>query len=504
MLAQSLQEPAEVEASLRKSVGAESTLSFLVDLACQTGEHLYVVGGFLRDALLGRPLDELDLVAPRAGEWASACARECGAHRIKIDRKFGTIRLIPPEGEAGTGIRRIDLSPLRGASILDDLRYRDFTVNAMAVDLPVWRNTGRLEFIDPLGGLDDLRSGQLRVCTPRSFTADPLRILRAYRFLATYELTLDFSTRSWIRESGRHLAEVAVERVRDELCLILECPRAAPTFKMLEQDGLVGVIFPECEPMRGLQQSDHHHLDVWAHSLATLEAVEDLLAQPYTLLPDSVDEVRAVMEERLAGERTRCTIVKLGALLHDVGKPAAWTADKQGVRHFFGHEVVGARLAAAVCARLRFSNREIHELSDLVRQHMRVLHLLRLDPPSHRALSRFFRLGPNLFWPLLLLSAADYRATVGPPSAGGEMTALAWKVGRWLSFYHRQIKPMAAIPLLINGHDLMTHLDLSPGPLVGRLLKAVSELQWDGRVSSRRDALDAASRLLEGWRGHPE
>jgi poly(A) polymerase len=502
MTTRPLRAPAEVETSLRRSVGAESTLSYLVDLACQKGEHLYVVGGFLRDALLGRSISEVDLVADHAAELAATCARERGAHLIEIDRKFGTTRLIPREGEEGAGIRSIDVSPLRGASILDDLRYRDFTLNAMAVDLLVWRNTESLDFIDPLGGLDDLRAGRLRVCSPRSFMEDPLRILRAYRFLATYELTLDYRTGTRIRESGPHLAEVAVERVREEISLILECPRSAPVFKMLEQDGLVGMLLPECEPMRGLQQDQHHHLDVWAHSLATLDALEDLLAQPERLLPDCGDEMESVLGERLAGERTRRGMLKLGALLHDVGKPATLTVDQQGVVHFHGHEVVGARLAASLCARLRFSNRETHELTDLVRQHMRVLHLLHLDRPSQRALSRFFRLGPNLFWSLLLLSAADYRATLGPLSSGGDMAALERKMRRWVAFYRQELKPREALPPLISGHDLMSRLDLSPGPLVGKLLKAVSELQWEGRVSNREDALDAATRLLEAWRGH--
>jgi poly(A) polymerase len=501
MTARSLLPLAEVEAKLRRSVAATSALSFLVELAREKGDHIYLVGGFLRDALLGRPISEVDLVAAHAAELAAMCARKHGAHLIEMDRKFGTARLILPTGEEGVGIGSIDMSPLRGRSILDDLRGRDFTVNAVAVDLVAWRNTERLDLIDPLSGLDDLRSGLLRVCTPRSFVEDPLRILRAYRFLANYELTLDASTRTWIRESGQNLAQVAVERVRDELCLILKCSRSAPTFKMLEQDGLVEVVLPECEPMRGFHHGQHHHLDVWAHSLATLEALDNLLARPEMLLPDFVKEINAATGERLAGERTRGGMLKLAALFHDMGKPATWTVDELGAVHFYGHEVVGARLAASLCARLRYSNREIHELTALIRQHMRVLHLLSLDRPSPRALARFFRLGPDLFWSLLLLAAADYQATLGRLSSGGDITVLRQQCGRWLAFYRRELEPRAAMPPLINGHDLMTHLGLTPGPLLGRLLKAVFELQLEGRLSSRGDALDAASRFLQAWRG---
>jgi poly(A) polymerase len=501
MTARSLLPLAEVEAKLRRAAVATSTLSFVIELARKKGDHMYLVGGFLRDALLGRPISEIDLVAAHAAELAAMCAHERGARLIEIDRKFGTIRLIPFEGGGGAAIESIDVSPLRGTSILDDLRGRDFTVNAVAVDLVAWRNTERLDLIDPLSGLDDLRSGLLRVCSPRSFVEDPLRILRAYRFLANYELTLDASTRTGIREGGRDLAKVAVERVRDELCLILKCSRSAPTFKMLEQDGLVEVVLPECEPMRSCHQGQHHHLDVWAHSLATLEVLDNLLARPEMLLPDFGKEISAAMGERLAGERTRGGMLKLTALLHDMGKPATRTVDELGAVHFYGHEVVGARLAASLCLRLRFSNREIHELTALVRQHMRVLHLLNLDRPSPRALARFFRLGPDLFWSLLLLAAADYQATLGSLSSGGDITVLRQQLGRWLAFYRREFEPRAAMPPLINGHDLMTHLGLTPGPLLGRLLKAVSELQLEGRLSSRGDALDAASRFLKAWRG---
>jgi tRNA nucleotidyltransferase/poly(A) polymerase len=494
-------EVVKLEAGLHRLLAEPRTLSFLVDLAARRGEPLYLVGGFLRDALLGQSSDEVDLVARRASELAAACSGEHGARLVEIDRRFGALRLIPPGAERGGPIRSVDLSPLRGSSILVDLRYRDFTVNAMAVELLAWRNKGRVEFIDPLDGLADLRSGQLRACTSLTFADDPLRVLRAYRFLAFYPFKLELRTGALMKEGGPGLGHVAVERVRDELSLILETPSSARILKLLDEDGVVPFLLPECEPMRGLEQNGYHHLDVWTHCLLTLEALEDLMDRMDLLFTESVREVSAILGETLAGDRTRSGVLKLAALLHDVAKPTCRKVGEKGAVHFYGHEVAGARLAASICSRLRFSNQEIQEVAELVRQHMRLGHLLRLDPPSFRSLSRFFRLGPVVFWPLFLLAAADYGAARGPLSPGWDLARFNRHVGHWLGFYRRELRPREAVPALVSGHDLMEALNLSPGPLVGRLLRAVSDLQWEGRLSSPEEALREASRLLARWSG---
>jgi poly(A) polymerase len=499
MTAPNRDEMVKLEESLRRLLAGSGMLSFVLDLAARWGEPLYLVGGFLRDVLLGHGTDEVDLVSRRVPELAAACSGERGARLVQVDRRFGALRLIPPGAERVGAIRSLDLSPLRGSSILEDLTCRDFTLNAMALDLVAWRETGRVECIDPLGGLADLRARRLRACTSRSFADDPLRVLRAYRFVASHPFSLEPQTRTLIREGGRGLGDVAVERVRDEISLILETPRAAPIFKMLDEDGVAPFVLPECEPMRGLDQNGYRHLSLWTYSLLTLEALEGFMARPEILSTGFVTEVNAILGERLAGERTRSGVVKLAALLRDVAKPLCRKVRGDGGVRFRGHEVAGARLAASTCSRLRFSNQEIGEVAELVRQHMRVVHLLHLDPPISRALSRFFRLGPALFWPLILLAASDYGVAADPLT---HSTTLAWfreQVAQWLELYHRELRPREAAPALISGRDLMAQLHLSPGPLVGRLLRAVTDLQWEGRISSPEEALQEASRLLARW-----
>jgi tRNA nucleotidyltransferase/poly(A) polymerase len=253
--------------------------------------------------------------------------------------------------------------------------------------------------------------------------------------------------------------------------------------------------------MRDLCQNDFHHQDVWQHSLSTLEALETFLSRPQELLGNHTDKALAVLNQKIAGDRTRQSLLKLAVLLHDIGKPACRTVDKDGFIHFYDHERVGARLAGAVCSRLCLSNKEIHFVSQLVRQHMRAIHLFNLGRPSRRALARFFGLGPSLFWPLLLLFASDYRATRGPRSLGGDMRPLQQRMGEWLELYHHQLKPREVKPPLVSGHDLMDYLHLAPGPTVGKLLQALAELQWEGRITTRQEALHQAAQLLKEWGG---
>ena len=475
-------------------------ISALVKLAQSEGHQLYLVGGFIRDTLLGRSSKDVDFVSRRTSDLAKSLARETGTRLALIDRKFGTIRLIPPAGlNELSDFYQVDLSPLRGSSIAADLNQRDFTVNALAVDLSAWQTDGSFHLLDPLGGLSHLRAGRLQLCSPHSLKEDPLRILRAYRLAATHDFTLEAYTQDRIREIRHGLNRVAVERIRDELVLILSTTNSAPILRVLDDDNVLGILLPECEPMRNCSQNDYYQQDVWQHSIAALEALEFFLANPQKILGRHADEALPILAQRIAGGRTREIMLKLGVLLHDIGKPNCRTVDENGVTHFYGHQVAGARLAGSLCARFCFSNKEIDFVSQLVRQHMRVVHLFSLRRTSRKALSRLFKLGPELFWPLLLLFGSIYVATKGPRSQKAEVGVLRHRIDRWLDFYHTQLKPKEGEPPLVRGHELMNRLNLSPGATVGKLLHTLAELQWEGRITSRDEALKHATQLLEKW-----
>jgi tRNA nucleotidyltransferase/poly(A) polymerase len=484
--------------SLNNLLESSRMIFTLVEIAQHRNYQLYLVGGFLRDILLGRSSKDVDFVTTEANELANSVAKQTGSKPVLIDRKFGTIRLIPSDPSTKEPFI-VDLSPLRGPSIVDDLHQRDFTLNALALDITAWQAEREVNLLDPLEGIRDLNAGRLRACSHRSLPDDPLRILRAYRLVSTYALKLDTQTKESILKARHGVSKVAIERIRDELVLILAATNSFSVFKMLDDDGILTLLLPECEPLRSMEQNDFHHQGVWQHSLSALEALEFFLTNLEELLGSYAHEASAVLRQNLAGQRTRQIALKLGVLLHDIGKPSHRSVGKNGAIRFYGHEVTGGKLAASLCSRLCFSNKEIDFVSQLVRQHMRPIHLFNLTRTSKRALSRFFRLGPELFWPLLLLFASDYRATQGPDYLGGDLEPLQQKMHSWLDFYDSQLRPKETEPLLVSGHDIVNNLNLSPGPIVGKILNTLAELQWEGCISTRQQALDQAAELLKRW-----
>jgi tRNA nucleotidyltransferase/poly(A) polymerase len=431
---------------------------------------------------------------------ANSLATETDTRLAFIDRKFGSIRLIPsPLTHDLSGFYQVDLSPLRGSSIAEDLNQRDFTVNALAVELSAWQSATSLDLIDPLGGLSHLRARRLHLCSPNSLENDPLRILRAYRLAATHDFTLEAHAQERIVETLHGLNRVAVERIRDELVLILSTTNSAPILRVLDDDNVLRLLLPECEPMRNCSQNGHHQ-DVWQHSLSALEVLESFLASPQELLGGYADEALPILAQRIAGERTREIMLKLGVLLHNIGKPNCRTVDENGVTIFTGHEVIGARLAGSLCARFCFSNKEIDFVRQLIHQQMRVVHPFSLKRTSRKALSHLFILGPELFWSLLFLFGSDYLAAKDPRSRKTEIGSLRHQMNTWLDFYHKQLKPKEKELPLVRGHELMNRLNLSPGPTVGKLLHTLAELQWEGRINSREEALQHAAQLLKQWK----
>jgi poly(A) polymerase len=284
------------------------------------------------------------------------------------------------------------------------------------------------------------------------------------------------------------------------MMLILSAANSVSILRMLHDDGVLRLLLPECVHMCNLQHNDFQHRDVWQHSLSALQALEFFLSNIQELFGDYGEEASIILTQRLAGERTRQTSLKLAVLLHHIGKPYGRSLGKKGAIHFHSHPVAGSKLAASLCTRLRLSNKEINFVSQLVRQHTRPIYLFRLTRTPARGLARFFRLGPELFWPLLLLFASDHLAFQQSISMGSDLQPLRQRLGGWLDFYYEQLKPREMEPLIVSGDDLMKCLHLSPGPVVGRLLKALAELQWEDRISTQEEAFAQAARLLKKWK----
>jgi poly(A) polymerase len=450
------------------------------------GQRAWLVGGAVRDRLMGRPLGDIDLVLD--GDVKAAARHlslSTGAPAFPLSDAYGAWRVTGPGSDW-----QVDICPLRDGSIEADLALRDFTVNAIAEPL----DGGPL--LDPHGGADDLAAHRLRMVDARAFPDDPLRVLRLARFACELSLAPDPATVAGARAHAAALDGVAGERVFAELKRIVAADNALDGLELMEELGVTAAILPELSDLAGVAQNRFHHLDVYDHTLAVLQAVVDLERDPAPLVgEEDAPAVSAWLAQPLADELTRGQALRFGALLHDIAKPGTQAVHEDGaVAGFPGHDRAGAQLTREILTRLRTSERTRAHVAALARHHLRLGFLVRHRPLSPRQVYGYLRDCDPVAVDVTLLSACDRVATRGDNAAPAitahlELTraligpALAWPAYR-------------AQPPLVRGDDLARELGIAPGPQLGPLLAAVDEARYAGEATTRDEAVAVARAAL--------
>jgi len=464
----------------------------------------YLVGGFVRDSLLRRDTADIDIaVAADAVEIASKVADALGGRFVLLDKANRVGRVVVVDKEAPSGGRwELDFSTFQG-SIEQDLARRDFTIDAIAVDLgnivyqphPLTLSPS-LPIIDPFGGWADLQHGVIRTVSETAFESDAARLLRAVRLAAELGFSLDSRTEALVRRNSQLIASVAGERLREELLRLLAVPQSEQFLPYLDDLGLVTALIPELALAKGVKQPKEHFLDVCDHSIETVITVDFLLHQGTWKYAN--DEVLAiapwseVLAEHFAQEvssgSTRRSLLKLAALLHDVAKPQTKAVGEDGRTHFLGHAKLGAAMAVDILERLRFSSKEVKLVEVKVREHLRPGQMSQGGLPTRRAIYRYFRDTGEAGIDVLFLSLADHLATRGPQLNLAQWQAHSQMVEYVLAQHFEQDR-LVVPPKLVDGHDLIKSFGISPGPKIGQLLEAVREAQASGEVTTREEAL---------------
>jgi putative nucleotidyltransferase with HDIG domain len=446
-----------------------------------------LVGGAIRDVFLERPAVDLDVAVARGAlDLARRCAERLGGTCVVLDAERGAARVVV-DG------RVLDVADFRAPTLEGDLAARDFTVNALAVSLAALVKRGRAPIVDPTGGLADLRARRLRPAGAGVLADDPLRTLRAVRLEATLGLRLTPAGARAVRAAAGGLAEVSVERVRDELVALLHAADSARALRRADALGVLGVILPEIEPMRRTAQPAPHRFPVLEHTLRAVGGCDRLLPRLAALTPYG-EELAGHVAEPVGGGLTRATTLKLAALLHDVSKPE--TRRRIGGRvRFFEHDIIGARRARAIGERLKLPERAVAIVERLVRHHLRPMHLASATRITPRARYRFYRDLREDTRDLLLLVLVDAAAVTGasPVSAWRRSPLVRELMRGWA-----EQRMVAAAPPLLRGEDVMARFRLEPGPRVGWLLAQAREAQDLGRVGSREEALAYLDSLVAG------
>jgi poly(A) polymerase len=445
---------AELERALAESPAIRAARDALAP-----AEGVWIVGGAVRDALLGREVTDVDLaIDGDPADAARAVGRAADGHPFELSGEFATWRV-----QARERPWHVDVAAIRGGSIEADLGGRDFTVDAIAVPLAGG------EPLDPHGGAADAERRVLRAVGEAAFESDPLRVMRAARIAAALGLRIDDATLKLARGSAARAAEPAGERQLAELRAIVAAPDPLPGLRLMDELGATAAVLPELEALRGVEQNPYHHLDVHGHTMEVLERVVALAADPGAVLGDTGPEV-------------------------DLGKPRTRRVAPNGRILFIGHDEAGAEIIRGICARLRASRRLTSYLESLTLNHLRLGFLVHERPLSPRQVYDYLVATEPETVDVTMLTVADRLATQGPRTRSEAIDAhleLAREMIAEGLAWRRTGPPGSPI----RGDELAAELGIDRGPELGRLLSEIEAARFAGEVSTREDAVELARRL---------
>jgi putative nucleotidyltransferase with HDIG domain len=458
-------------------------LQELLPLACDRTCKIYLVGGYLRDALIDRKPtvgshQDFDFMVLPGGavDFARLAADKLNAHFVLLDESNDTARLVTSDGAC------FDFAGAAGGTLACDINRRDFTINALA-----WDPDQPEELIDLVGGVCDIEKRIVRSISEQSLIDDPLRLLRAHRFAALLDFDIEESTREFIAGHAGLLACVAPERISSELFLMFAVEKTTEQIKAMAENGLLEVVFPELSATRRVTTNSYHHLGLFDHSIETLAQAELALSE----LPAWA---RESMAQPLSQGVSKLAATKLTALIHDIGKPNTWVITPEGKHTFIGHDKLGAEMCEPLARRLKWSRSVERFVAKLVRWHLRPGHLFHQGKPTDKARYRFYRTIGLELAELVLLALADFRATCGPGLQEGRLAAEA-NLFELLENYPVYQEGNKKESRFLDGNQLMKLLGIKPGPLVGEILEEILEAQVLGELKSESQAATLAFKL---------
>jgi tRNA nucleotidyltransferase/poly(A) polymerase len=451
-------------------------------------EKVYLVGGMVRDLLLGWKVHDYDVVVDGdVQRFAKQVADRLGAAYFLLNAQFQTSRIVWKPQRKDRII--IDLVGMRGNTIEDDLRDRDFTMNAMALDIALPD-----QFIDPMQGAKDIKNKVLRTCSENSLLNDPVRILRAIRLSVTFSLRLDPKTIHQIKTATHLVKNITPERVRDEIYKIFDLPDPTVALLLMEHFNLLKKLFPEIERLRNYSPLNRDETGkVWEHTLRVMknlrmfeiylvgnypaEGVGNLrIGQVVRYLGRYREQLQQYFSKSLNPDRSLRSLLYFAALYYDSGKPEAENISEEGKLSFIEHDSAAGQLAGERARALILSNDEIKFITTLVSQHM-ILHFFyknRVSPDS-RMVYHFFNACGDGGIGLCLLSLADTLAGISEeadePRWIAELEICALMMEGYWNHYHEWINP----PRWLNGNEIKALLHINDGEQIGKWVKILRE-----------------------------
>lgn len=430
----------------------------------------YLVGGAVRDFLLGKTSYDRDIAIKNAGKFARKLAEKFDATFITLDEEFEIYRLVLPDK-----LNYLDISEIQGENIEDDLKRRDFTINAIAYNL---KNDS---FVDVTGGLEDLKNGVLRHIKDENFEEDPLRILRAFRFAAVTGFTMTPALKTALRNYSTLALNPAPERIHYELMKLFGGKYASETLLLMDDFGLLENIFPCVNEMKRVPPNTHHHLDLFHHVVETVRQIEIAYSEAEPEIKEHLDNVDF-------GGFPRINHLKLAGFLHDIGKFSTWTIEPSGRHRFIKHDDVGAKMVIPLLKQWKFSKKQIDYITCMIKNHIYPSNVIAAPDLNEKVMMRYIRkMGDNVI-DNIVLARADRLSARGIDVSEEMVSNNINGLKKLLNFYLEKRDTLKPLPKLLDGNEIMSMLDIQPSPLLGDIVNALLEAQLNGDITSKSEA----------------
>lgn len=450
----------------------------IIQLLKDEGKKIYLVGGVVRDVILNRENHDKDIIVidEEAKIFAQKFSQKHNATCVTLDEINNIYRVCMPDK-----VNYVDITNPINNSLEDDIKRRDLTINAVAVDL----NSG--EYLDLVDGVEDIKNRVIRAISEENFIDDPLRILRAYRFASVLGFEIEDETKRIIERHIDLVLNPAVERRNVEIIKLFGGKYADKVLLDMDKIGLIEKIFPTMTDVKKVPPNTHHHLDLFHHSVETVRQIQ-------SIYENSSDEVREHLEKVDFGGDTRLAHLKLAGFLHDIGKFSTWTIE--GDRHrFIGHDNVGADMAKKLLKQNKFSKKQIEYICFIIRHHIYPSSVVSAPEINDKIYMRYVRKAEDNAIDLITIAKADRLSAQGE-AITKEVTETNINALNDLQEFYIKIKPtLKPIPKLLEGGEIMAILNIKPSKELGNIIKELHQAQLDGIVNTKEEAIQFITKL---------
>ncbi len=434
----------------------------------------YLVGGCIRDFLMhGKISEDRDIAISGAENFAKKISEKFDGTLITLDEENKIYRVVLPDKT-----NYLDISELEGGSIEKDLTRRDFTVNAIAYDL----KSGK--YIDAVGGKKDLENKILRHINDSNFEDDPLRILRAFRFLSVTGFELAEETSDAVNKYKDLLLIPSAERINYELMKLFGGKYCSDILLMMDEFGILEKIFPQVKEMKQVPPNTHHHLGLFNHVVETVRNIQEIYE-------NSSDEIKSHLDRVDFGGFPRINHLKLAGFLHDIGKFSTWTIEEDTGRHrFIKHDDVGAKMCVPFLKGLKFSKKQIEYISGMVKNHIYPSNVIIARDLSEKVMMRYIRKMGDDVIDNIVLAKADRLSARGEAVSEEMVKSNIDGLNSLLEFYLERKDSIQPLPKLLDGFEVMEIRKMKQSPVLGKMLNALHEEQISGNINTKDEAVN--------------